>query len=130
VSSQIRVAVRILGAILLIGLSLFCGFGFLASYEFGFPNVWHFLYCAVGVAAVVTAMWLVFPALRRVVAGAADRDWTNYRRLYRLAALLTPGEKEETVPSHRPTTSTRLRGSRRHFVRPPRGPAVPIARRK
>jgi hypothetical protein len=43
----------------------------------------------VGVAAVVTAVWLVFPAFRRVVTGAADPDWTNYRRLYRLAALFT-----------------------------------------
>jgi hypothetical protein len=89
VSSHIRVAMRILGAVPLIGLSIFCGFGFLASYEFRFPNVWHFLYCAVGVAAVMTGVWLMFPAFQRVVTGAAYPDGASRWSLFRLATLFS-----------------------------------------
>lgn len=67
-SSQIRVAVRVVGAILLVGLTLFCGFGFLASFEPGFgtfPNVFHALYGAAGVLAVAGAVWLVIPVCKR-----------------------------------------------------------------
>jgi hypothetical protein len=74
---------------LLVGLSVFCEYGFLASYEFGFPNVWHFLYSAAGVAAVIAVVWLVLPAFKRVRTGKADPDWTNYWRPYRLAALFS-----------------------------------------
>jgi hypothetical protein len=62
-SSQIRVAVKLLGAILLVGLALVCGFGFLASYELGSLNVWHAIYGGIGVAGVMGAVWLVFPAI-------------------------------------------------------------------
>ena len=69
------------------GVALSCGYGFLASYEFGFPNVWHFLYCAVGVVAVMVALWLEFPAFKRVMTGSAD--WKSYWRLFQLAALFS-----------------------------------------
>jgi hypothetical protein len=55
----ILVAARILTAILLVGVALFCGFGFLASYELGFPNIFHLLYGLAGVAALLGAVWLV-----------------------------------------------------------------------
>jgi hypothetical protein len=71
----------------LLGLTAFCGFGFLASYEFGFPNVLHFLYCFVGVVAMLAAGVLVFPAFKLLRTGIADPDRTNYQGLYRLAAL-------------------------------------------
>jgi hypothetical protein len=87
VSSQIRVAAKVLGATLLLSLTAFCGFGFLASYEFQFPNVWQFLYCAMGVAAVMAAVWMVFPGLKRLMTGTADPKPTNYRRLFRPAAI-------------------------------------------
>jgi hypothetical protein len=61
---QIRVAAKLLGAILLVGLALFCGFGFLASNELGFPNGWHALDGAAGVAALLGASWLGVSAWR------------------------------------------------------------------
>jgi hypothetical protein len=84
VSSQIGVAVRILGAILLVGLAVFCGYGFLASYELGFPIVWHSLYGVVGAVAVMAAVCLISPFLQWMMTGIADPPWTNYWRLYRL----------------------------------------------
>jgi hypothetical protein len=88
-SSQLGVAVRVAGAILLLGLALFCGYGFLASYEFGFPNVWHFIYGVVGLAAIGAAVWLVFPALKWPITGIADPHWTGYCRPSRLSALFS-----------------------------------------
>jgi hypothetical protein len=70
-SSQIRLAASVLGAILLIGLTALCGFGFLASYELGFPNVWHFIYGAAGLAAAMAATWLVFRACKRSTRGSS-----------------------------------------------------------
>jgi hypothetical protein len=60
-SNQVRVAAKLLGAILLVSLALFCGYGFLASFEPGFgkfPNVFHAVYGAVGAAALMGAVWL------------------------------------------------------------------------
>jgi hypothetical protein len=88
-SSQIAVAVKLLGAILLLGVTAFCGFGFLASYEFEFPNVWHFLYCAVGAAALMAAVWLVLPGFKGLMTGAAGPGWTSHWRFFRLAALFS-----------------------------------------
>ncbi len=88
-SSQFGVAVRLLGAILLLGLTVFCGFGFLASYELGFPTVWHFLYGVVGAVAVMAAVWLMSPLLEWMMTGIADPHWTNYWRFYRLTALFS-----------------------------------------
>lgn len=68
--------------------SSFCGYGFLASYELGFPSIWHFVYAVVGLAAIVAAVWLVFPAFKRVT-GNANPDWPSYWRPYRLAALFS-----------------------------------------
>jgi acyl-CoA synthetase (AMP-forming)/AMP-acid ligase II len=52
-SGRARVAARLLAAVVLVGVALLCGFGFLASFELGFPNVFHALYGAAGVAALV-----------------------------------------------------------------------------
>jgi hypothetical protein len=89
VSSQIGVAVTMLGAILLVGLAVFCGYGFLASYELGFSTVWHFLYGVVGAVAVMAAARLISPLLKWMMTGIADPHWTNYWRFYRLTALFS-----------------------------------------
>jgi hypothetical protein len=57
-SSQIPVAGKVVAAIVLVAVAFFCGFGFVASYELGFPNVFHTLYGTVGVAALLGAFWL------------------------------------------------------------------------
>lgn len=91
-SAQIRIAAKLVGAILLVGLTLFCGYGFLASFEPGFgkfPNVFHAFYGVIGVAALVGAVWLVRSALKWMMTGASDPHWANYCRLYRLAALFS-----------------------------------------
>jgi hypothetical protein len=88
-SSQIRVAAKLLGAILLVSVALFCGYGFLASYELGFPNVWHAIYAAAGVAAVIGAVWLIFPPLKSMITGTADAQWAAYWRPLRLAAFFS-----------------------------------------
>jgi hypothetical protein len=88
-SSQNRMAAKLLGAILLVGLALFCGYGFLASYELGFPNVWHAIYGGTGVAAVIGAVWLIFPALKSMITGTADPQWAGYWRPLRLAAFFS-----------------------------------------
>jgi hypothetical protein len=89
VCRPVRVAVRLSGAIALAGRTIFCGFGFLAADVLGIPNVWHFLHAAVGVAAVTAAIWLVFPAIKRVTTGRADAYWTHDWRPVRLAAFLS-----------------------------------------
>jgi hypothetical protein len=91
VSSQTRVAVRVRGAILLVGLALFCGYGFSASYELGSPDVFHVLYGAAGVAVVTGAVWLVFPVGRgkSSLTGPADPHAPTPWRPMRLAALLS-----------------------------------------
>jgi hypothetical protein len=61
--SKFRLAACLLGVILLVGLAILCGYGFLASYEFGFPNLFHTIYGGILVAAVIGAVWLVFPAI-------------------------------------------------------------------
>jgi hypothetical protein len=78
---------------MLVGLTVFCGYGFLASYELGFLNVWHFVYAAVGVAAVIAAVWLAIPVFRRVRMGTADPDWTNYRRTLPTGSALQPFQR-------------------------------------
>jgi hypothetical protein len=69
---------RVVGATLLVGLALFCGYGFLASYELGFPNVFHALYGATGVGALLVAAWLVW---------TEDPHRQTFWRPARLAAL-------------------------------------------
>jgi hypothetical protein len=86
-SGQIRVAVRVLGAVLLVDLALFCAYGFLASFELGFPNVFHAIYGGAGVAATMGAVGLVFPAVKPISTGKADPEWVGYCRRWRLAAL-------------------------------------------
>jgi hypothetical protein len=52
---------KALGALLLLGLAGFCGYGFLASFEPGFgtfPNVFHVLYAGTGVGALTGAVFL------------------------------------------------------------------------
>jgi hypothetical protein len=83
VSSESRIAVRALGAILLAGLAFFCGYGFLASYELGFPNVWHVSYGTAGVVALVGAAWLA------IAAAQAEQGGGAYWRPFRLAALFS-----------------------------------------
>jgi hypothetical protein len=88
-TSQVPVALRVLGAIPLAGLALFCGYGFLAAGELGFPNVWHFLYGAAGLAALAGAVWLVLPAFQWMMTGSADLHWASYWHPYRLLALFS-----------------------------------------
>jgi hypothetical protein len=87
--TQIGVAARLMAAILLFGLAIFCGYGFLASYELGFPNVFHFLYGAIGLAEVASVAWLVLPAFKWPLSGTADPQWRSYWRPARLAALFS-----------------------------------------
>jgi len=68
-SSQIAIGASVLGAIVLLALTVFCGYAFLASYEFGLPNVWHLLCGTAGVAATIAAVWLIFPAFKWVMTG-------------------------------------------------------------
>jgi hypothetical protein len=85
--SPIRLGVRVLGAILLVPVALFCVYGFLASFEVGFPkfpNVFHFLYGTVFMAAVIGAGWLLIPAFKAIFTGNPD---PNYWRWYRFFAL-------------------------------------------
>jgi hypothetical protein len=86
-SGEIRVAIKVLGAVLLIDLALFCGYGFLASYELGFPNVFHAIYGVAGLAAMMGAICLLFPAFKPISTGKADSQWASYCRPWRLAAL-------------------------------------------
>jgi hypothetical protein len=62
VQRQTSVAVRVLGAVLLFGVALFCGFGFLAARESGLPNVLHVLRGASGGVAILCAVSLLVPA--------------------------------------------------------------------
>ena|SRR5260370_32108641 len=90
--NQIRVAARLLGAILLVGLFLFCGYGFLASFEPGFgrfPNLFHAFYGAAGAAAVISAVWLIVPAIRSIFTGTADRRLAALFSLFSLLAFPT-----------------------------------------
>lgn len=88
-SSQIRIAARLAGAILLLGLAIFCGYGFLASFEMPFPNGGHALYGIIGVSALAWAVWLILPALKPMLMGNADPHWASYWRTSRLAALFS-----------------------------------------
>src|SRR5215831_7776926 len=91
-SGQIRLAIRVLGAMLLVPIFLFCVYGFLASFEVGFPkfpNAFHLLYGSVGVAAVIGAVKLLSPGFKAMFVGAADPNWLMYWRWYRLAALFS-----------------------------------------
>jgi hypothetical protein len=68
-SNQIRIAMKALGAILLLGLAAFCGYGFLASFEPGFgsfPNVFHVLYAGTGIVAIIGAVFLSSHALSSI----------------------------------------------------------------
>ena len=82
-SRQIPVAVRALGAVVLVGLAFLAGYGFLASYELGFPTIWHAVYGTACVVAILAAAWLAVAAFR------ADQDPPAYWRPFRLAALFS-----------------------------------------
>lgn len=57
-----EMCLRMLGAVVLFGVALFCCYGFLASSELGFPNVFHVIYAAVGFVALGAVGWLIQPA--------------------------------------------------------------------
>lgn len=63
---------RLLYAVLLLAVALFAVFGFLATFEPSDQSVlpWRIGYAAVGVGAVIVAIWLLMPR-RRV--GSAGR---------------------------------------------------------
>jgi hypothetical protein len=88
-SSQIRVTARILGAIFLVGLALFCAFGFLASFELGSLNVFHIIYGVAAVAALLGGVCLFFSALESMSTDNADPQWVSYCQPLRLASLLS-----------------------------------------
>lgn len=90
-SSQILVVGRVLGAILLVALALFCGYGFLASYELGFPNVFHAVYGTVGVTAVMGAIWLAVPACNSRGTAAAAKHMSNPSVAFPIAVVLLVG---------------------------------------
>jgi hypothetical protein len=60
----ILVSARLVAAFVGIALGIFCGYGFLASYEYGFPNVFHFLYGAMGLAVATATVLIIFVALK------------------------------------------------------------------
>jgi hypothetical protein len=82
-NSQLRIAVQALGILVLVGLALICGFGFLASFEYEFPNGWHFLYGTAGMAVLLGAAWL------GMAMSQTKADRAAYWRPYRLAALFS-----------------------------------------
>jgi len=57
---------RLLYAVVLLGVAGFAGFGFLATFE---PNEntlpWRIGYAAVGVGAIIVAIWLLVPRRRK-----------------------------------------------------------------
>jgi hypothetical protein len=55
--------VRILLALVLLGIAAFCGFGLLATFEPTDQNVIAFRigYGAIGIASILGAVWLVWP---------------------------------------------------------------------
>jgi hypothetical protein len=67
-----------------------CGYGFLASYELGFPNVFHAIHGVAAVAAMMGAVCLLFPVFKPIRTGKADPQWVSYCRPWRLAALSSP----------------------------------------
>jgi hypothetical protein len=85
-ASQIRLAVRVLGAIVLVAVALFCSYGFLASFEAGFPqfpNAFHLLYGAVDLTAVIGVVWLAdLPAIQ------GDRHGQSRSELEDLLAMV------------------------------------------
>jgi hypothetical protein len=56
---------RTLWPIVLLVLIGFCGFGFLASFEYPGVTVWHVAYAALGLTFVTLAMLNLLPLLRR-----------------------------------------------------------------
>jgi hypothetical protein len=109
--TQIRVAARLLGAIALVGLALFSGYGFLASFEPGFgdfPNVFHTLFGAASVAAIIGAVWLTLSAFRPKVPGTADSPVRSYWRPSRLFALFSLFSLFAFIPGFGPSSLTFL----------------------
>jgi hypothetical protein len=64
-NGSLRISLKALAGTLLFAVALFCVNGFLASYESGFPNVFHALYGAVGTASLLGIVWLMFPGFKR-----------------------------------------------------------------
>jgi hypothetical protein len=57
----LRILARILGALVLLAFALFCGFGFLASFEPGNGWQWKAGYGALGCACLFGAVTLLLP---------------------------------------------------------------------
>ena len=63
--SIIHVAGTVVAAFVGLALGIFCAFGFWASFEYGFPKLYHLLYGVTGCLAVASATVLViFVALK------------------------------------------------------------------
>jgi hypothetical protein len=54
-----KLLLRIVAAAVLLCLTGFCVFGFLASFEVGWISLWHFLYGACGIGSLAIAMRLL-----------------------------------------------------------------------
>lgn len=67
-SLTLRRGARVVGALLLLLLACFSGFGFLASYEYSAPAErlpWQVGYGAIGVSSVIAAVCVAFRGLQR-----------------------------------------------------------------
>lgn len=90
--SQILGAGRTLGAIILSGVAFFCGYGYLASYKWGFLNVFHHgLYGAAGVAALLGALWFGVSVGKSMVTWAAALRKRKPSFAFRVAVVLLAG---------------------------------------
>jgi hypothetical protein len=57
-------AVRIMGSVLLLGVIIFCGFGFLASFEYPRINGGHIIYGSIAVFCSVLTFFVLRPLFR------------------------------------------------------------------
>ena len=58
------VVVRLLVVLVLLGLTAFCGFGFLASFEYPGITAWHVGYAALGLTFATGSALTLLPLLR------------------------------------------------------------------
>lgn len=61
----LNVALRVMAAVVLFAVTLFCGFGFLASFEYPGINRGHVIYASLGVAFSTIIFCLLRPLFRR-----------------------------------------------------------------